>query len=57
MALFGLVWLFRIYIKSLKVHNPTAEDILTKLAKQIPDINRNPTYRELCNKYSVTIKK
>jgi sterol desaturase/sphingolipid hydroxylase (fatty acid hydroxylase superfamily) len=56
MALFGLVWVFRMYTRSLKIHNPTATDILTRLA-YIPNLKYDPTFRELCQKYSVIIKK
>lgn len=52
MALFGLVWLFRIYIKSLKVINPTAEDILKTLGN-IPYVKSSPQYKELCKKYQI----
>ena len=52
LALFGLVWLFRIYIRSLKHIDITAEDILHKLG-QIPYVKTSNTYKELCRKYQV----
>jgi len=53
MALFGLVWLFRIYIKSLKSVNPTAEDILKQVAQRIPGAKYHMAYKELCQKYNI----
>ena len=52
LALFGLVWLFRIYVQSLKHKDITAEDILQKLG-QLPYVKTSVTYKELCRKYSV----
>jgi hypothetical protein len=53
MALFGLAWLFRIYVKSLKVIHPIAEDILREISNKVPGAKSSQAYKELCRKYSV----
>ena len=55
LALFGLVWLFRIYVRSLKHKDETAVDILGKLG-QIPFVKTSNQYKELCHKYQVEDK-
>jgi hypothetical protein len=53
MALFGLVLIFRIYTRSLRNTNPTAEDILQQVAQYIPNAKQHPKYKELCKKYNI----
>jgi len=56
MALFGLALIFRIYTRSLKTVNPTAEDILKQVAQYIPNAKQHPKFKELCKKYDIKIE-
>ncbi len=53
LALFGLVWIFRIYVKSLKGINPVAEDILKTIKDKVPGAKDNPAFKELQRKYNI----
>lgn len=52
LALFGLVWLFRIYVRSLKQETDTATNILRKISN-IPYVKNSVSYKELCKMYHV----